>query len=309
MPEGRNDSVLVFDVGGSHVAASIFHLGDADITTIRRIPIQKDGGPEEFFDAFVSLAKGALPERILLRGIAVAMPNPFDYERGVSYMQHKFKQIYGMELRGPLSERLSCDPSRIHFLNDAAAFLIGENHRGAAVHVNRVVAIVLGTGVGSAFAMDGEVVLSGCGVPPEGEIWNLAYEGKTVEDFVSTVAIQQIFERLAGQKAEVREIAEATSRMPEARQTFDLFGSELGKILNLTCCAFAPERIVLGGGVSRAAAFFLPALKKELTDFPCELRVSELFERAPLIGAGFSWARKHEEMPRRGDQSHAKDDA
>ena len=60
------------------------------------------------------------------------MPNPFDYDRGISHMQHKYQLLYGLELRPKLAPLLRVEPARVHFLNDAAAFLTGELHQGAA---------------------------------------------------------------------------------------------------------------------------------------------------------------------------------
>jgi predicted NBD/HSP70 family sugar kinase len=47
---------------------------------------------------------------------------------------------------------------------------------------------------------------------------------------------------------------------------------------------FAPEVIVLGGGISRAAHLFLPAAQSELADSGLRLLVSELQDSAPLVG-------------------------
>jgi predicted NBD/HSP70 family sugar kinase len=287
--EGDGAAILVFDVGGSHIAASVFDTRSAEVGAIRELPVSPDGESEKFFKAFESLASAIRPALASPAGIAVAVPSPFDFERGVSLMQHKFQSLYRMDLRGELSRRLSCPPGKIHFLNDAAASLLGEIQKGAAVGVNRAVGIMLGTGVGSAFALGGKIVAEGQGVPPGGEIWNQAYGSGIVEDFVSTMAIRRIFEQLTGRKAEVREIASSAAQQAQARQTFENFGRELGKVLRHTCLPFAPERIVLGGGIARSAALFFPAAEEALADDRVQLRVSELFERAPLIGAGASW--------------------
>jgi len=45
----------------------------------------------------------------------------------------------------------------------------------------------------------------------------------------------------------------------------------------------------LGGGISRAAGLFLASAENELADLEIHLRVSDLLERAPLIGAGVNW--------------------
>jgi glucokinase len=293
LSEESKNKILVFDVGGSHIAASLFNPRSMALTTLHTLPVLETGGTVEFFAAFESLAQTMLPASAPRSGVAIAIPNPFDYDRGVSYMQHKYRKLYGNDLRQGLAERLNCEPARVHFLNDAAAFLIGELCQGAAVGVSRAIGIALGTGVGSAFAVDGKIVVTGRGVPPSGEIWNLPYRNSIVENFISTLAIQRLYKELTGFRAEVREIARLASEQRLARQTFEYFGSELGKVLREICVAFAPERIIFGGGISHAAHFFLPAAQKELADLSIQLRVSDLFERAPLIGAGISWTQKN----------------
>jgi glucokinase len=285
--------ILVFDVGGSHIACSVFRLRGMTISAPRSLPVQSSCSPADFVEAFASLARNSAGPAAL-NGIAVAMPNPFDYERGISYMQHKYQQLYGADIRQALSAGLKLDPARICFLNDAEAFLSGELHQGAATGVDRVIGITLGTGVGSAFAVGGKIVGKGDGVPPGGEIWNLPYSGGIVENFVSTLAIERIYERLTGASAEVREIARLAPMHFQARQTFEYFGKELGKVLSHLSSEFAPDRIVLGGGISRAGKHFLPAAEEVMANLAIPLRVSVLFEGAPLLGAGIRWMQKHE---------------
>lgn len=289
MAEDCRNQILVFDVGGSHIAAGLFHPSREALGAIHTLPVRETGGGAHFLSAFETLAASILPDSIRCDGVAVAIPNPFDYREGVSYMRHKYQQLYGKDLRRDLAQRLECDPVRIHFLNDAASFLIGELCQGAAIGVDRAIGITLGTGVGSAFAVDGKIVVSGRGVPPSGEIWNLAYRCRTVEDFISTRAIQRTYNQLTGVHAEVRDIAALAVQDSLARQSFEILGAELGRLLRDICIDFAPQRIVLGGRISRAANLFLPAAEKEVSDPAIQLRISDLFERAPLIGAGMSW--------------------
>jgi glucokinase len=283
------NQILVFDVGGSHIAASRFDPAGARIGPIHTLAVRETGSAADFLAAFEKLAEIMAPSSTSRNGAAVAIPNPFDYDEGVSYMRHKYHQLYGKDLRRGVAERLGCNPAQVHFLNDAAAFLIGELDQGAAIGVDRCIGITLGTGVGSAFAVNGGIVVAGRGVPPRGEIWDLAYRQSTVETFISTRSLQRTFEQLTGSRAEVRDIAVLAADDANAKETFDVFGRELGTVLRHTCLEFAPQRIVLGGGISRAANLFLPAAAKELAEPGVQLRISDLFERAPLIGAGVSW--------------------
>ena len=291
-----NQQVLVFDVGGSHIAAGVFDPCRKTLGHHNNALVANAGSPAEILGVFETLAKDLCANRASLIGVSVAVPNPFDCELGISYMQHKYTQLHAVNIRSGLSRVLGCDAKRIHFLNDAAAFLMGEISQGAANQVSRAVGITLGTGVGSAFALDGEIVVSGEGVPPDGEIWNFPYRDGTVEDAVSTRAIQKLYLELTGASADVSEIARLITEQPSARETFRRFGKELGNALRATCAAFAPARIVLGGGIARAGALFLAAAEAELDGLAFSLRLSELDDRAPLVGAGVSWINAH--MPK-----------
>lgn len=292
MSLNAKEQILVFDVGGGHVASAIFDSAERTLRNVAELSTPASNGGGDFFRNLESLTRSMPPLAVPLAGISLAMPNPFDYERGISYMKHKYQQLYGIDLRHGIAERLHCSAQRIHFLNDAAAFLGGELCCGAAAGVSSVVGITLGTGIGSGFAIDGEIVMQGHGVPEGGEIWNLPYEGGIVEDFVSTLAIQKLYEKATGTLTEVREIARLAETQPLAGQVFADFGKSLGKVLRFTCQAFRPQRIVLGGGISRSAALFLPFAEAELNDPEIDLCVAQL-DHATLIGVGVSWTRKY----------------
>jgi glucokinase len=291
--EENSGSVLVFDVGGSHIAASMSGLQKFTVATPQSAAVSKNGSLPEFLEIVATLAKRIPGATKAPMGVSIAMPNPFDYVRGISYMRHKFEYLYGIELRSKLAQVLGCAPEKIGFLNDAAAFLMGEVHQGAGRGVNRVVGITLGTGVGSAFASGREIVTEGDGVPTGGEIWNLSYKDGIVEKFVSTLAIQEHYKLRTGISEEVQDIANQSETNQEARQTFGQFGQELGKVLCATCVGFKPERIILGGGISRSAALFLPSAESELARHGLKVCVSQLGERAALVGAAVHWIKRH----------------
>jgi glucokinase len=294
--ENPKGPVLVFDVGGSHITASAFDSQDMAVSPAHSVSLSATASLSEFLDKIALLVRRTVPGAVSPIGASVAMPNPFDYARGISYMQHKYRCLYGIDLRGRLSQLLACEPESVHFLNDAAAFLMGELQRGAGFGVNRVVGITLGTGVGSAFASGGEIVTEGDGVPAGGEIWNLSYKDGIVEKFVSTLAIQEHYKLRTGILEDVQMIAHRSETNQEARQTFEQFGKELGRVLRTTCVGFGPERIILGGGISRSAALFLPLAEQQLTGLGMELCVTQLGERAPLIGAAVDWMKSHNDI-------------
>ena len=190
-------------------------------------------------------------------GAELAMPGPFDYSAGVSWMKHKMPYLYGVDLRAALAGRFGWQPDQVRFLNDAAAYLLGEVGAGAARGIPRVVAITLGTGVGSGFAVYGHVVTAGPGVPPGGEIWNVPYQGGIVEDLISTRAIQKDYLERTGHERDVATIAAGAAGDDAAKEVFADFGRVLGVALRDLFTTFAPDVVVLGGGISRSAHLFL----------------------------------------------------
>lgn len=286
-------SVLVYDVGGSHVSAAVclggaYRLGRVVST---RPPAEQTS--DAFVNAIYSLGVEASAGFDSVSGAELAMPGPFDFDAGVSLMRHKLPYLYGVNLRQPLAQRFGWQAGQVRFLHDAAAFLLGEIGAGAVRGVPRAVGITLGTGIGSAFAVDGRVVTEGPGVPPGGEIWNLPYEGGIIEDSVSSRAIRRNYERRTGVPREVVELAAVAAHDSAASEAFAVFGRHLGVALSKSLAAFAPNIVVLGGGISRSAHLFLPAAQSELEGLNTQLRVSALLDDAPLVGAGVAWFNGH----------------
>jgi glucokinase len=244
---------------------------------------------EAFLDEVSQLATQATTGVCRVAGAALAMPGPFDYEKGVSWMQHKMPYLYGVDVRHAMAKRLGWNDEQVQFLNDAAAFLLGEIGAGAAREASRSVGITLGTGIGSGFGIDGRLVTEGPGIPPGGEIWNLPFEGGIVEDLISTRSIQQRYKASTGREREVAEIAAGAAQDPAAIAVFQAFGRDLGRVLRILLSEFAPEVVVLGGGIARSAELFLPAAQHGLHGVALELRISDLGDSAPLVGAGVSW--------------------
>lgn len=285
---GKENRVLVYDVGGSHIAAAVFHGENCRLSGVVSAGYPSEQTTETFLNVLHSLASQAMQGEGEVCGASLAMPGPFDYEAGVSWMQHKLAYLYGFDLRGALAEHFGWRPSAVRFLNDAHAFITGEVAAGAGRGVSRVVGITLGTGVGSGFAVGGHLVRDGEGVPPGGEVWNVPYQDGILEDQISTRALQKSYRERTGQEREVVEMAASATRDPVAAEVFADFGRSLGVALREVLSAFGPQAIVVGGGIARSAALFFPAAQAEIGQF-AELRVSELGDQAPLVGAGAAW--------------------
>lgn len=286
MADFLKSRVLAFDVGGSHVAAAVCCAPDFRLGSVISAPHATVSSPEGFLDLLHDLGMKARIGSEGIIGAMLAVPGPFDLQAGVSLMRHKLPYLYGVNLRQGLAGRFALPPTQVRFLNDADAYLLGEIGAGAARNFDRAVGLTLGTGIGSAFAVRGQLVTEGPGVPRGGEIWNLPYQGGIVEDFISSRAIVGNYERCTGKKREVVDLASAAGSDPAAQQAFIEFGQHLGAVIRTLLAEFHADVIVLGGGISRSVNLFLPAVQAEVGDSGTQLRVSELRDQAALVGCG-----------------------
>src|SRR3954466_5529940 len=141
--------VPVLEIGGTHVTAAAVDPSDwrgggtpprAGAPSDGRV----EGSPRYSLDA--DAAADALIQRFFRAGNAlrapagatwgIAMPDPFDYARGIGLFEGvgKFTALRGVDVGDALRSRLR---GEFAFVNDADAFLLGEWAASAAVGAGR----------------------------------------------------------------------------------------------------------------------------------------------------------------------------
>lgn len=280
--------IPVLEIGGTHVTAAWTDAAATRVGGRVRRSLDAQGSAEEILGAIVGCAR-TLP---VPPGApwAVAVPGPFDYDRGVALFEGvgKFDSLRGTDVRAALRARLPQRPGRVVFRNDAHAFLAGEWHAGAARGHRRCVGITLGTGVGSAFLADGRACRDGVGVPPQGRIDLVRVGGRPLEDTVSRRAIRAGY---GDPHADVRDIAErARAGDPRARRVLDQAFGALGEVLGPFLASFGATVLVVGGSMAASWDVVGPGLRGGLGDAPVAVLTSDLADEAALIGAALAVA-------------------
>jgi glucokinase len=277
------------DIGGSHISCGIYdHLNKLLLkkTVVHRkvnTMASKDAILESWFSAILETIKSA---ELPIVGIGIAMPGPFDYSKGISYIAEvdKLNSLYGVNLRLELSSRLGFSPSKIRFINDASAFSIAEALTGKALGYSRVVAITLGTGFGSSFLVDAQPIVQAVNVPKGGFLYNHCYHGILADDIFSTRGITSQYNVLSGKAVKnVRELSELVPQDQDAKHVFELFGENLGEFLSPYLRKFNAEVLVIGGNIAKAYDHFRTNLGQQLPE--CTIYVSEFGEEAAIIGS------------------------
>jgi glucokinase len=289
MTSSYNRTILSFDIGGSHIAATAVKVIDPFNGTKISLDLDECGSATYLFHRLEEVGRlslSALNSSSELAGIVVAIPGPFDYPNGVSWLRHKFASWYGINVRAHLAIRFGVHEKDVLFLNDADAFLLGELRDLSAP---KAAGLTLGTGIGAAFSIDGRAVAATKILPNNCDLHLLPWKGSTVEEFISTRGILRLHEHRKGQYRSVKEIATNSSVNGIAADTMSAFGTELGLVIEAYLLPFAPNAIILGGSISRGAETFLPAAVSVAPILSDLLKISSLFEKATLIGSIGYW--------------------
>ena len=292
---GKGRYAVGADVGGSHICSAVVDLEQgtlcgAPVTT----PVDSGAGASEILGDWADNIRQVIAAsgvECAQWQIGFAFPGPFDYERGISLVTgvSKFEAIYGLNVAESLAARFFGEfDCEFRFVNDASAFALGECLGGVAQDADRVVALTLGTGVGSGFVENHKLVESGDRVPANGWVYCLPFGDGIVDEAFSTRGIVRRYRDLTGKTvAGAHEVAERCDTEDEARRLFDVYGDDLAAFAGPVLTRFNAEMLVLGGNISRAYPLFGPALERRFAaaGIGVEVRTSFLHDRAALLGS------------------------
>ena len=254
----HNRYALGVDIGGSHVCSAVVDLATGQLCGEPHTDkVDAAAGARTIAGAWAAnIRRTAAASGIgCIRCAGFAFPGPFDYERGISLIRgvRKFERIYGL-----------------------------------ADDAERVVALTLGTGVGSGFVAGRRLVTSGDEVPANGWVYCLPFEGGIVDEAFSTRWVCGRYRELTGQEISgAREAAERHAEDPAARRLFDEYGERLAAFAAPVAERFRADMLVLGGNISRAYPLFGPAMERRLEADGHRIRIGPPArpDHAALIGA------------------------
>ena len=285
------------DIGGSHISCAAIDLVSGKIirNTLTERSVDNQAQANTIIGTWTQ-ALSAVLEKVPLenvKGIGFAMPGPFDYVKGISYIRGvaKYENLYGINITDAISNNLNVkDSFLIRFMNDASSFAVGEAWAGSAANFNRSLSITLGTGFGSAFIRNRIPIVDGPEVPKLGCIYHLPFKDGIADDYFSTRGLLSRYKTLTGKElGGVKELAALAGTEKAATDLFNDFGENAGLFLAPWLNKFKAEILVIGGNISHAYNLFGDPfeirLKKE--NCFCEVAISKLKEDAALLGSGY----------------------
>lgn len=307
------------DVGGTSVRAGVVDPTGAVIDTTRA-PTPGGGAPLE--DAIAAaVTELASRHEISAVGLAVAGFVTED-RRGVRFAPHlAWRDTPVAEL---MTERLGLP---VFLEHDANAAALAEHRFGAARGARVAVLAALGTGIGGALLIDGQVFRGAYGVAPElGHIrvvpggracpcgkqgcWERYCSGTALS--ATAVELMAKYPKastvLAGEEAITgrRVAGAARDGDPIARRALAELAKWLGEGLALVADIYDPEVVVIGGGVSESAPLFLDEARQRYASVVtgaghrplARIRTAQLGDDAGIVGAA-TLARELSTVPSR----------
>jgi glucokinase len=251
-----------------------------------------------------------------LAGVGMGAPGPVDYDTGVILNVVNLGWKDNFPLQASL-ESLTGLPAVIE--NDANCAALGEMWNGAGKGAKDLVCVTLGTGVGGGVIANGNIVqgINGAAgeighitsIPFGGALCNCGKSGclETIASATGIVRLAVIELSKAEAKGELADIFTSNGSVTAkdvfdcarngddlAKKILDEVAFHLGFALANIANTLNPEKIVLGGGVSRAGDILVKAVKDNFSMFAfssvresTNLTLATLGNDAGVIGAAW----------------------
>ncbi|WP_103071981.1 ROK family protein [Aquimarina sediminis] len=288
--------ILGVDIGGNYITVAGIDTKTNKILETSFVSISVDSKAEanEILDRWLFALRKVIDtlNNEPLEGIGIAIPGPFDYHNGIFAfkMEQKYASLFCLNIKEILKKKLQLsDDIPIRFYNDAACFGIGEVWRGKLKSIKRGLGITLGAGFGATFLFHGLPLLSGDGIPKDGELYHITYKDGIADDYFSTRWFVKRYKEITDASINnVKELTEASLENDVAvEQVFDEFSQNLADFLSPWLKSYDAEAIVIGGSIAKAWPFFASNLEKKLNSHNCFVKIfkSELQEKAILLGS------------------------
>lgn len=286
------DKIIGIDVGGTKIEGIIWD-GQKIIRAMQtRTPKHREAFLKAVMGLINELSRTQPAKEI--RGIGIGIAGAIDLRRGIVLRSPNMRFLNGFSL-GPYLRQRSKKPIAVD--NDAKCFLRAESRYGLGRGKKTMAVLTLGTGVGGAVLIDGQILRGRNFTAVELGHMIISKDKKgflSLEDLISSHG----FRRLHVADPILLE-EQARRKEKKAREIFHAIGEYLGAGLANIVNIFVPELIVLGGGISKAGEFFLPRALEVMRKYSLAslekslppVRISRL-EYAGALGAALLLAKK-----------------
>jgi len=306
---------LSIDLGGTFIKAGLVN-SRGEIFYFLQKETQINLGKKEVINNLKRIIKELInkTDKKKIIGISLGVPGPIDFKKGVIKNPPNFPDWRNIQLRSIIENEFSIPTILEH---DANSALLGELWQGKARNKKNVVLLTLGTGVGGAILINGQIYRGQSGAA--GELGHMIIDRQSkikcgcgnygcLESLVSVTGIKKelIKQIKEGRKSLVRKLVNDNWLKINGLIIYQaaLMGDNLSKNILITAGGylglgiinliniFNPEIIIITGQLSRACKFFLESMretvrKKSFLIKPPSITVSSFINKGGILGGGY----------------------
>jgi len=293
--------VAGIDFGHSHVGVAVADLGH-NVLAERRSEVDVNRLAIKALDAAARMFRDVLSragaDRRSVIGAGIGIPGPVDRARGTAGSATILPGWVGLRIASEMEERLGV-PVQIE--NDANLGALAELTWGAGRDCANFAYVKAATGIGAGLVVDGRLLRGATGTA--GEIGHttldergiLCYCGNRgcLETVASGPAIVELVGPVHGAHLTLARIVELAGEGDlRCKRAIADAGREIGVAVAGLCNLINPERVIVGGLLSRAGEVLLGPLRESIRRHAVQaaaetvdVRAAVFVERAELLGA------------------------
>lgn len=267
----QGDHFLGVDVGGTHLKIGVVNREGEVLHFFKEDTVPYREHPDGFNKCFLKVIGKYLEKFPYIKNVGIGLPGLITKDRTTPLEIPAIPILNNYNLKGEL-EKLY--PEILFFLeNDASAAALGELKFGSSKPSPNFLFITMGTGIGSATVIDGQIFKGGRGNAMEmGHMLSRGNEG--LEKLIGRKGILKIMERMIDaypeEAGELNDqelgthllVDTAKKGNPVSLMVCEEVGRIIGEAIVSTVRILDVNEIYFGGGVAAGLEFMMPAIEK-----------------------------------------------
>ncbi len=292
---------IVFDIGGTSIKYSIMNKeGEFIESSSINTPIQGNSKTQEELVNIINTYK----KKYDLKGVALSVPGGID-DDGYIHFMGQVKDLENMYLNEYIKEHTGLDSA---YDNDVNCVAMAEKYMGNAVNNKNFVCITIGTGIGGGVFINDKLYRGYRGMAGEfgmnilehrkEELSNINF--RTFSRLSSTYNLIDRVNKLKGTNYDGIKVFEELEKGDlEIKNEVENFYFSLAVGIYNIVYSFAPEKVLIGGGISYRDDLIekikekLSLLNKDVLDM-VEIDVCKFRNESGKIGALYKYLNKGE---------------
>ena len=312
--ENPEQVVVGIDFGHSHVAVALADLGHNVLGEVRGdLDVNNRAG--EALDT-AALMFGELRHKLGVDlknvvGAGIGIPGPVDRASGKAGSATILPGWIGLRIASEMKERLGVP---VEIENDANLGALAELTWGAGKDCSNFAYVKAATGIGAGIVIDGRLLRGATGTAGEighttlDEAGALCYCGNRgcLETVASGPAILQLVGPVGGETLTLARLVElAVNGDVRCKRAISDAGREIGVAVAGLCNLINPERVIVGGLLSKTGELLMQPLRESIRRHAVQaaaesvdVRPAVFVERAELLGSlALALLRSSERIP------------